>query len=49
LASQTQQDAADATAKHRDQVDTDRPAKATEEILKSLEKSPPEITIKFSR
>lgn len=30
-------------------IDTDRLAKATEEIQKAMEKSPPEITIKFFR
>jgi predicted RNA-binding Zn-ribbon protein involved in translation (DUF1610 family) len=30
-------------------IDTDRLAKAAEEIRKAVEKSPPEITIKFFR
>ncbi len=30
-------------------IDTDRLAKATEEIQKAIEKVPPEITIKFFR
>ena len=30
-------------------IDTDRLAKATDEIQKAIEKSPPEITIKFFR
>jgi predicted RNA-binding Zn-ribbon protein involved in translation (DUF1610 family) len=30
-------------------IDTDRLAKATEEIRKAIEKVPPEITIKFFR
>jgi transcription elongation factor Elf1 len=30
-------------------IDTDRLAKATEEIQKAIDKAPPEITIKFFR
>jgi hypothetical protein len=30
-------------------IDTDRLANATEEVQKAIEKSPPEITIKFYR